>query len=325
MFKSRILFSSTALITLLIGCSNTEQAPVDEASNNTSNDETEDFGETTRDYDGDGGYLWKVTNEETTFFMLGTIHLGNEDYYPLAAEIEEAYQSADIILPEVNMLEAEIDEETVTEMALFDDGTTLDQLLSEEAYADLVAIFEENGITTEDFNGYKPWFVESLLSDIVNEESKQSNLYGVDLHFLQRAVEDNKEIIELESIETQYEILAGFSLDLQIDNLERYIAVFDEQPGWLDELSYHWIHGNQDSSAEQLVTMVSEVLTGTDDEYSRIINDERNIDMANSIDKLLQQNSGQTYMAIVGTAHLVVEPAIPSELEKKGYEVVRVY
>ncbi|MBM7839800.1 uncharacterized protein YbaP (TraB family) [Alkalihalobacillus xiaoxiensis] len=325
MFNPRLLFSSIALTALLIGCSNTEQEPIDEGNDNNGNDETENADEAARDYDGDGGYLWKVTNEETTFFILGSIHLGHEDYYPLAAEIEEAYQSADVILPEVNMLEAEIDEEELTEMALLDDGSTLDQLLSEETYTDLAAIFEENGMAIEDFNEYKPWFVESLLSEIINEESNQSAIYGVDLHFLQRAVEDNKEIIELESIEAQYEMLTGFSLDLQIDNLEQYVEEFDEQPEWLDELSYHWIHGNQDSSEEQLVTMLSEGLNAADDEYSDAINDERNIEMANSIDELLQQNSGQTYMVIVGTAHLVVEPAIPSELEKKGYEVEKVY
>lgn len=93
----------------------------------------------------------------------------------------------------------------------------------------------------------------------------------------------------------------------------------------VDELSYHWIHGNEESSEEQLVTMLSDGLNGADEEYSNALNDERNIDMAHSIDELLQQNSGQTYMVIVGSAHLVVEPTISSELEKKGYEVEKVY
>lgn len=232
MFKTRTLFSSIALVALLIGCSSTEQEPTDEGNDTSEDTETASPEETTRNYDGDGGYLWKVTNEDTTFFMLGSIHIGHEDYYPLGPEIEEAYQAADVILPEINMLEAEVDEEALTERALLEDGTTLDQLLSEEAYAKLEAIFDENGMAIEEFNGYKPWFVESLLTEIINEESNQSALYGVDLHFLQRAVEDNKEIIELESIEAQHEMLTGFSLDLQIENLEDYVKTFEEQPEW---------------------------------------------------------------------------------------------
>ncbi|WP_279512775.1 TraB/GumN family protein [Aureibacillus halotolerans] len=54
------------------------------------------------------------------------------------------------------------------------------------------------------------------------------------------------------------------------------------------------------------------------------LNDTRNINMANKLDEILQNDSGQTYFVMVGAAHVVVQPSIPSGLEEKGYEVERV-
>lgn len=323
-FKSTSLLYALSIMMVLIGCSDTEQEPTDE-ENNQQDDTAEAPQETDLDYNGDGGYLWKVTNEETTAYIMGSIHLGHEDFYPLAPEIEDAYQSADVILPEINMFEVDMSEEEINEMALFDDETTLDQLLSEEAYSKLATIFETNGIAIEDFHDYQPWFIESLLSELIQAESDQQAEYGVDLHFLQRAIEDDKEIVELETIEDQYDMLTGFPLNLQVNTLEQYVAAYEEQAGWLNELSYNWIHGNEESSQDRFVKMMSESFDAADETFKYEMNDRRNIDMANTIDDLLQQNSGQTYFAIVGTAHVVVEPAIPSELEKKGYDVERIY
>ena len=119
--------------------------------------------ETALDYDGDGGFLWKVVHGETTMYVHGTIHLGHQDFYPLAPEIEEAYEDADVLLPEINMFEAEMNEEDLNVMALFKDDTTLDDVLSEASYAKLSELIEAHEMTLADYNHFQPWFLGSLL------------------------------------------------------------------------------------------------------------------------------------------------------------------
>ncbi|MDQ0220332.1 TraB/GumN family protein [Peribacillus cavernae] len=323
MSKFTSLIYSLLIMVLLIGCASNNSSPLENEELNQQTDTEEKANETALDYDGDGGFLWKVVNGETTAYVLGSVHLGHEDYYPLVTEIEEAYESSDVILPEINMFEVDITKEEINEMALFDDGTTLDEVLSEESYAKLSDIFETHRMNVEDFKQYQPWFVESLLTEFVAEESDLSSEYGVDLYFLQRALEDDKEIIELETIEGQYEMLTGFSMDTQVETLEDYIGAYEDQADWLNRLGYNWVHGN--SNRDSLVNQLSDSFEGVDEEYQQELNDNRNINMANKLDEILQSDNGQTYFAIIGSLHTVIDPSVLSELEEKGYDVERIY
>jgi len=320
-FKS--LFYSLLLMVVLIGCSGNDHDLIKNGEPNEQTNPEEKANETTLDYDGDGGFLWKVVNGETTVYLLGSTHLGHEDFYPLAKKIEEAFESSDVILPEINMLEVDVNEDEITELALFEDDTTLKEVLSEESYAKLSDIFEANGIDLETYNNFEPWFVESLFTDIIHGESDLAPEHGVDLYFLQRAAEDDKEIIGLETVEKQYEVLSGFSMDTQVQNLEDYIKTYEEQVNWLNELGYNWVHGN--SNPNSLINHLADSLENSNEEYRQEMNDTRNINMANKLDEILQNDSGQTYFGIVGSMHVVIEPSIPRELEEKGYDVERVY
>lgn len=321
MSKFTSMMYSLLLMVVLIGCANIDEAPVEKEE---LNEETEvNTDDATYNYDGDGGFLWKIINGETVMYLLGSIHVGHEDFYPLATEIEEAFERSDVVLPEINMFEVEVNDEEINEMALFDDNTTLADVLTEESYAKLSDIFETHGMNMENYKQYQPWFVESLLSELVTKESDLAPEYGVDLYFLQRSLEDDKEIIDLETIEGQYGMLTGFSMDTQVENLENYIGAFEDQADWLNQLGYNWVHGN--SNRDSLVTQLSDGFEGADEEYQQELNDNRNIKMANKLEEILQSDSDQTYFAIVGSAHAVINPSVPSELEEKGYDVERIY
>ncbi|NMO97939.1 TraB/GumN family protein [Paenibacillus lemnae] len=308
------------LVILAVGCSNNmNESQQNEVS--TGQDTKQETSETGPKYEGDGGLLWKVVHGKTTVYVQGTIHLGHEDFYPLAPEIEEAYERSNVILPEINMFEVEVDEEENNKMALFEDGKNLKDVLSQESYAKLSGIFEKNDMRIEDYENFQPWFVGSLLGELSNQESELAPEYGVDLYFLKRALEDNKKIVELETIESQYDVLSGFSMDTQVQVLEGTVAAFEDAANSLDQLGYHWIHNNNDAMVDQL----SGSFEGFNDEYQQQMNDIRNVNMANKLDEILQKDDGQTYFAIIGSMHVVINPSVPSELEEKGYEVERIY
>ncbi|MFS0751669.1 TraB/GumN family protein [Oceanobacillus sp. 1P07AA] len=276
-------------------------------------------------YKGNGGLLWRIVHNETTLYVQGIIHLGHEDFYPLATEIEKAYDSADVILPEINVIKPEVNEEEINKLALFRKGMTLDEVLSVKYIQKLSDIFYAQGLSLKKFNKYQPWYIESLLGAFVREKSEVAPEYGVDLYFLKRASNDGKEIIELETVEDQYNVFSGYSIDTQVQMLEHTIQTYEQQADWINQLGYNWIHSNSNSGKEALIKIVSNDLERADGEYQKEMNDTRNMNMVNKLDKLLQSNSGKTYFVIVGCGHTVIKPSLPSELEEKGYNVERVY
>lgn len=321
--KMMALLYSLVFMFVLTGCSTDEKSSGEpEKTDKKSEENTSD---TNYNYEGDGGFLWKVDHKETSVYILGSIHLGHKDYYPLSDEIEEAFASSDTILPEINMFEVNMTEEEIKKMALFKNGQKLDEFLSEDAYNQLSNIFEENGVELESLNDYEPWYIETILSGFLQKESGLSPEQGVDLYFLKRALKDNKEIIELETVEGQYKMLAGFSLDTQVDKLETFIGSYEEKADGLNKLGYHWIHSNTEKGRKEVKKLLSDEFESSGDAFKQKMNDDRNLGMANKINDILQKNSGQTYFAVIGTAHAVIEPSVPSLLKEKGYDIELVY
>lgn len=172
----KILLALLVMITLLLGC---------------QSDTTEER--------NDGGFLWKVENGDTTVYLQGTIHVGNEDFYPLNEKIESAYKESDVVLPEVNLNEVDpsISQTLMMELAMYEDGQTITDDLTKDTYADLEEILQENGMNIEMVQQFKPWFMEILLMEFALEETEYNPEYAVDQYFLDRAAEDGKEIQEL--------------------------------------------------------------------------------------------------------------------------------
>lgn len=297
----KILLTMIVMVTVLFGC----QSDTAEERN-------------------DGGFLWKVENDDTTVYLQGTIHVGNEDFYPLNKKIEDAYEESDVVLPEIDLNEVDpsISQTLMMELAMYEDGQTIADDLTEDTYAALEEILQENGMSIEMVQQFKPWFMEMLLMEFALEETEYSPEYAVDQYFLDRAAEDGKEIRELESFEDQLMMLSGFSDELQLEMLENAILNYDDMAEELDEITAHWLSGATGELSG--TTDVEETFEGYE-EYMEEMNTNRNIGMADTILELLEEDSGKTYFVFVGAMHMVEEPSIVSLIEDDGYEVEHIY
>lgn len=310
---------SLVLLAGLGACNNADEneGEADTDPDNETETATDDVEE------GNGGFLWEIEHEDTTVYLQGTIHVGREDFYPLNPQTEDAYEQSDVVLPEVDIVNA--DDAELAEMmtpAMLPDGQTIEDLISEESYAELERILSENSIPLEMFDSFEPWFIENLLLTIGIQSSELDPNFGVEEYFLSRAVEDGKEIRELESIDSQFEMLSGFALDTQVELLESAIETYDDAGVELDAMGESWLEGDIDAMQEMWKELSD---SDVDEEYAYELNDARNLDMSETIDEILQENSGQSYFVFVGSMHLVAEPSIVSILEEKGYTVNFIY
>src|SRR5712691_218618 len=52
-------------------------------------------------------FFWKVTGSPGVVYLLGTIHVGKTELYPLAAIIENSFGQADVLVTEADLVEAQ--------------------------------------------------------------------------------------------------------------------------------------------------------------------------------------------------------------------------
>eukprot|EP00831_Metopus_contortus_P075367 TRINITY_DN69093_c0_g1_i1.p2 TRINITY_DN69093_c0_g1~~TRINITY_DN69093_c0_g1_i1.p2 ORF type:complete len:127 (-),score=13.60 TRINITY_DN69093_c0_g1_i1:34-378(-) len=77
--------------------------------------------------------FWKVSDNDSSVYLLGSMHFGKADFYPLPAVIESAYQNSDLLGVEIDMLN--IDSTAMTKsliqyMSYTDGSKLIDHILS---------------------------------------------------------------------------------------------------------------------------------------------------------------------------------------------------
>lgn len=272
--------------------------------------------------DGPGGFLWKVENGDTTVYLQGTIHVGVEGLFPLNEKIEMAYQEADVVSPEIDIVDFNLFEMQSIMMSVgtYQDGTTIKDHIPEDLYKKLEEKFSELGMPLGLMESYKPWLLAQTIESMLLLQG--DFIEGVDEYFLTRAHEDGKEVIPLETFEEQFAVFADTPEDYQIEMLEAAIDLTAEEyieqiKGMLDI----YMEGDQEKLLE-LATGDMRNATEHDIAFMRALNDDRNYGMADKIIEFLESGENKTYFVIVGALHFTLEPHIISILEENGYTVV---
>src|SRR5215471_14820951 len=52
--------------------------------------------------------FWKVSSDTSVVWLLGSIHLGSKEMYPLAGEIEDAFRNAAALIVEADIRQADM-------------------------------------------------------------------------------------------------------------------------------------------------------------------------------------------------------------------------
>lgn len=281
-------------------------------------EENANKGESINEY---GGFLWKVSYDRSEMYLFGTIHLGNSHFYPLDPIVEEAFNRADILMPEINSNESSMDQETLMKLAMFEDGNTLDQVLSNDLYNELSILLDRYDLKINDFHMFEPWLIDLMLLNFAIAASHVDSEKSVDLYLLNKAEKMGKQIVPLESEDIQSKIFSSFTLETQVQTLQRTVQHFDHLPKETEQSAEDWL--NRDLEAfKQTRTKFDNA--GINKEYFAKINDHRNVIMSEKLDQTLQSSKDQIYFVFVGSFHVILEPSLPRLLEERGYKIERI-
>lgn len=265
-------------------------------------------------------FFWEVldTSSTNTTYLLGSIHFGNENIFPLTESINQAFEKSDAIAIEFNP-------ENVEPISLLQRGLsigkkTLKQRLSDTTYNLIASKLKQFGINDAIFNNFKPWFAALLVSNIYYVNTGLSAQHGIELHFIEKAKEKNKLIEELESLEEQIEVFDGIP-EIYDEQLVRFIlneTIIEED---MDKFIDNYIKGDDEALEKYLFT--DELIN---DDFQNILKSRlvinRNISMANKIEEF--HKSGRIHFVIAGAAHFVGRDGIIEILKKRNYIVKRI-
>lgn len=274
--------------------------------------------------------LYKVTDKKGNIvWLFSSIHIGKKDFYPLPDYVMNAFESADALAVEFDLVAFEKDtaEQTKAMAKLISPNySTRSHLVGDSAasiYRKAVEILDKNNMYNSSLNDYyKPVMWSTLIDNLTYQKAGAASEYGVDRHLLNRAKQKKKKIEEIESAESQYSMLAGFSDALQTKMLEDAIKGYESNTAKaeLDTLMGLWGKGNASELGKLLNQDLSALMNETDTQKREILNEyytamytDREYVMTDYIVNAL--NSGKEVFVCVGAAHIVRGSSIIDRLK----------
>ena len=268
--------------------------------------------------DGEGNVLW----------LFGSIHVGIDSYYPLPDYVIDAFDGSDALAVELDIMKVEwnfVQQTQLLQLLMYTDGSVISDHLPEAVYNRAVEILKENEQYNQSLDYYMPALWWSTIETLSYEKMGTDVSLGIDRHLLKRARNDGKTVLEIESAEFQYGIMAGFSPQLQQLLLEGSIESYDnlETAGAdVEELMRLWSEGDEAAFSAYL-NQEGEFADPEEEalclEYTEALVISRNQSMTEYAVNALA--SGEEVFICVGAAHIVGEGAMAENLRQLGYQV----
>jgi uncharacterized protein YbaP (TraB family) len=260
--------------------------------------------------------LWSIQTQSNTFYLLGSLHVLKQDAYPLAAAIGSAYADCRKIVFETDIaaLQEPAMQAKMLQLGLYPQGSNLLQDLDGSTRKLLERKMSALGLPLEQFTRFKPWFMALTLTTLELQRMGFNPLYGVDVHFFNKARTDAKEIGFLESAELQLNLLGNMVKKDQIAFLNQTLKDLEIVNELAADLVKFWKTGN----AQGLHELLFRSFKDYPHLHDRLLI-QRNKKWVEEIEALIREN--KNILFVVGAGHLVGPQSVVDLLEQRGYKV----
>ncbi|WP_372932408.1 TraB/GumN family protein [Shewanella putrefaciens] len=258
--------------------------------------------------------FYQVQWQGKSAYLLGSIHIGNRDFYPLPEQIETAFSKAKGLVVEVDM--NKVDSRALLQKYGMADGTKgLDwQNRDKQTVESMTLYCASRASVCQLIQSFAPWLQATQLNLLRYNGLGYSTDYGVDAQLMAR----NKTlpVFELETAESQFQLLATFDSQEQWSMVRDAISVSDDE---LLSLITAWRSGDE----TELDTIMQEQMGGEGD--TRIIDKilwQRNHTMAEGILKLMDASDVPAPLfVVIGAGHVVGDKSVVQLLKQAGAKV----
>lgn len=273
--------------------------------------------------------MWKVTGEKgNTLYLFGTMHLGDARNKTVMQQIADETDACDALAVECDIRAFEEDQERVEKVVqsmLCTDGTDVKDHLKGDLYDKCKAYLTEVDKYNSLYDYYNLSFWSTLLQQTEVEKSDLSTEYAMDTLLLDHAKANKQEVLEVESVEFQYNMENSFPDEWYNMEIEAFFEDIDDFVPELNELYQLWLKGDEAAITELVLSDGEEDAEMTAQEkkladaYYKAMYTDRNSNMAAKADEYLR--SGKNVFFAVGEAHMVGDNGVVALLKSKGYKV----
>ena len=265
-------------------------------------------------------FLWKVQNGAAVLYLAGSVHALDQSVYPLSPAFQRAFEASGALVEEIDL--ATTNSLAAAPMLLgkgmFQDGQTFDKVVSKDTLALVMAHLKDMPMGIDLIAPMKPWMVDMILTALQVQQAGLDVSLGLDKHFFDRATAAGKEIIPLETAESQVDRMDRMPFAVQEQMLQGTLRGLDEGPassrGALSAVVAAWKRGDV-TSLEKILLSEFDGLSGA---YQSLLV-ERNRNWMPQLDACLARRS--PCLVVVGAAHLVGPDGLLTLLQRKGYRV----
>ncbi|WHF56160.1 TraB/GumN family protein [Shewanella xiamenensis] len=257
--------------------------------------------------------FYRVQWQGKSAYLLGSIHIGRADFYPMPAQVEAAFTKSKGLVVEIDMNKVD-SRALLQKYGGANSAQGFDwQSRDKQTVATMSQYCEGKASLCQSLQAFAPWLQAAQLNLLRYNGLGFSTDYGVDMQLLSRG---GKPVYELETAESQFQLLASFDSQVQWAMVREAIDASDAE---LLSLVDAWRSGNETA----LDTLMQEQLGGEGDPLmlDKILW-QRNKVMADGMIKLMgSETANEPLFVVVGAGHVVGDKSVVQLLKQQGATV----
>lgn len=261
-------------------------------------------------------FAWKATGKGGTIYLMGSIHVMSESFYPLNPALEAAFRDSDLLVEEVDlaeMLDPMVQMSMLTR-GMLSSNQSLDKVLSPATMALVKKATGDLGDAGGPLMRFKPWMLAITLQGMELLKAGFDPALGLDQHFYDQAKRGGKTVQGLETVEFQISRFDGMTPEQQDRMLAETLKELQTETATVGKLGDAWKSGDVPAIERiALADLQSDPLM-----YQRLLV-ERNKNWMPKIETLFARRGRA--LVVVGAAHLVGPDGLLAMLKAKGYTV----
>lgn len=260
--------------------------------------------------------LWKVSDDDTTIYLFGTIHLLPKGIEWYDGRVANAFEQSQELVTEIPEVPQQKTMAVTMQLGALPAGQTLRGQMTPAERAKFEAALQSLSVPPSAFDQLKPWLASVAIMSIPLMQSGYSLDNGVEAQLDQRNKALGRPRLGLETLEYQLGIFDGLPNEAQKAYLFETVDALPVLTKEIAKMVEAWSKGDAQALAELLNDEMDDPVL-----YKALLSD-RNRNWSQWIDDRLDR-PGTVFIA-VGAGHLGGRDSVQEFLGKAGIKVERV-
>lgn len=262
--------------------------------------------------------LWKLADEDTTIFLLGTFHLLKEETVWYTREIDNAVKNSDALYTEITLEEIDGSEAWayVRSRGFFQKGTYLTDYIGDAEFYRLQELISKAGGNNLLVFRMKPMLAAMVLAGAPYIEEELKRFYGAEEVLVRRARKFRVPLKGLTSLEVHMGSVFDYPVEIQLNFLRETMDDATREFTDVDDLISAWKSGN----LKALDIHENEAMGKFPEIREKLLYGRNQLWVDQIVEMMTKP--GQIFIA-VGAAHFVGPKNVIELLENEGFNPVR--